>query len=469
MLVRAFLCLAIAVLAGPATAQVAPAPATNWFRVLTEYGTQIGHRSQQVTQSAEGRETVSLQELLLQEPGDPVSRAASQTVVTEDSTGRVIAISDYSQTGRSWTRTTAKIEPGRAIITRATKSDTHTTTIPLPPGTRFDAGAGLLRNWDGKTILEFRNFSLDAQAVERMTIEPAPGGAIRKRYDGDQLRGAARLELGTDGRVTAMIQPMFGSRIAIVPATREEALAGHPPFRMFATVMIKSPVRIAEPAAQGHIRYRFGFRDGIVFTPPETGEQRVTMAGGEATVDICDSCGPGLPTDPAFLADARRATPWLQIDHPRIRAITGRTARLKIGDARKMELLTAEAIGHLGKIDFTGHYSALETLERGAGDCTEAAVLLAAFGRAVGIPTKVVNGLVYSRERYHGVSNAFMPHSWVLAFVGGKWRSYDAALSTFDSTHIALSIGDGDARSLTAAGQLGSLLTWQSMAEVRTR
>jgi hypothetical protein len=121
----------------------------------------------------------------------------------------------------------------------------------------------------------------------------------------------------------------------------------------------------------------------------------------------------------------------------------------------------------MGRIDFNGHYSALETIERGAGDCTEAAVLLAALGRAAGIPTKVVNGLVYTRERYHGFSNAFMPHSWVIAYVGGKWRSYDMALYSFDSTHIALTVGDGDARSITAASQLASLLRWESMTQVK--
>jgi len=121
------------------------------------------------------------------------------------------------------------------------------------------------------------------------------------------------------------------------------------------------------------------------------------------------------------------------------------------------------------RVDFAGHYSALETLARRAGDCTEAAVLLAALGRAIGIPTRVASGLVYSREDYHGVANVFMPHSWVLAYVDGKWRSFDAALDRFDATHIALVIGDGDARSIGAANQLASLLQWQSMTEVRPR
>ena len=89
--------------------------------------------------------------------------------------------------------------------------------------------------------------------------------------------------------------------------------------------------------------------------------------------------------------------------------------------------------------------------------------------RAAGIPTRVVNGMVYSRARYHGVSNAFMPHSWTLAWADGRWQSFDMALDTFDSTHVALSIGNGDARSMSAAMQLASLLVWRDMAEVRSR
>jgi hypothetical protein len=60
-----------------------------------------------------------------------------------------------------------------------------------------------------------------------------------------------------------------------------------------------------------------------------------------------------------------------------------------------------------------------------------------------------------------------MPHSWTLAWIDGQWRSFDLALDAFDSTHIALTIGDGDARSVLATGQLASLLRWEGMAEIR--
>ncbi|HEY6941538.1 hypothetical protein, partial [Dokdonella sp.] len=39
--------------------------------------------------------------------------------------------------------------------------------------------------------------------------------------------------------------------------------------------------------------------------------------------------------------------------------------------------------------------------------------------------------------------HAFTPHMWVQAWDGRRWTSYDAALGRFDSSHIAISVGDG--------------------------
>jgi len=90
-----------------------------------------------------------------------------------------------------------------------------------------------------------------------------------------------------------------------------------------------------------------------------------------------------------------------------------------------------------------GYASALEVAKHPEGDCTEHAVLLAALGRALGIPTRVVDGLAYT-ERYAGMDHVFVPHAWAQAWVDGHWQSFDAALPGFDAGHIALSAGDGD-------------------------
>ena len=470
--------LILAVLVGPAAAQDISED-TSWYAIIAEGGDWVGHGSRTITPRPDGRDIAEVQELRFQEAGSPETVVTEQTTTRQNREGRTLSIDQLTRTGASSTQIEARIGAAEAHILRRTQSGLHETRVPLPRDVRFDAGAGLLAAWNPVMVprLEFRNFSLDAMVVERVTIErlagaaPTSGGGIvvlRKRFDGGQLRSVARLTLDASRHLIAASQPMFGTSMTIRPVSREEASLSRPPYRLLRDSMIKSPFRIPPSAMQAHIRYRFTFRDGIEFAPPETGEQRVTAGSGETTLDICEDCGAGLPSDKAYLADALRPTAWLQSDHPRLKAIVASVARLRLSNTRKMELLTDTARGLMGRVDFVGHYSALETIQRGAGDCTEAAVLLAALGRAAGIPTRVVNGLAYSRERYHGVSNAFMPHSWTLAWTDGKWRSFDSALDRFDSTHIALTIGDGDARSIASASQLAGLLRWEGMSEVRS-
>lgn len=69
------------------------------------------------------------------------------------------------------------------------------------------------------------------------------------------------------------------------------------------------------------------------------------------------------------------------------------------------------------------------------GDCTEHSILLASMLRAVGIPSKVVVGLLYSNSP----EKAFVYHMWVKAYVG-KWVNLDPSFpnANFTPTHIAL-------------------------------
>ena len=461
-----------------AAAHAAPA-ATRWYAIAAESGERLGWSSVTVSKSTSGRETVSERRLLLREPEGGTVRLVERNVAREDAAGAIVFLSEEVRTGAHATRTEARIGGGTAKIVRQAGRERRMADVALPTGVRFDLGEGLFRAWRAAPgRIEFDNFDVGAMAVERVVLEPGaplaadPAGAaplLRKRYDEDALRSVVRLLIDADGKVVRAEQPMFGTAFVTRLTDESDALRRHPAFDVLRTAMAKSPFRIPHGALSGRIRYRFGYRPGFAFALPETGEQRAAADGEGVRIDICRGCGPGLSSDPGALAGALHATAWLQSDHPRLRGIAEPVARMNVSGARKMELLLARAQPYLAKIEFTGHYSALETLERRAGDCTEAAVLLAALGRAAGIPTKVANGLVYSREQYHGVANVFMPHSWTLAYVDGAWRSFDLALGPFGASHIALSIGDGDPRSIAAAGALSSLLTWREMAEVRAR
>lgn len=439
----------------------------------------IGTIAQRIEATGIGRKRIVEQDVAIEAAGN-ITRIRETSETVEDRSGRPVRFTERNVTGSTVRTLVAVIGRDRITFTATSPQARRVKTIEIASNVRFDSGAGLLPAWvrDPEDRLEFENVDLDGMAIDVVTIEKIGEGAvpgtieaIRYRGDGDEdFRGIAKLTIDADGNIQRLVQPMFGINATIAPTDRATAMKDRAAFKLLDRSMVKAPFRIQKEALEGHIRYRFGFKDGMSMTLPETGEQRRTSgADGEVQFDICGGCGEGLRTDGPYLDRARAATPWLESDHPRVRNFAAPIGKLKISDAEKMERLRLKARPIIATVDFAGHFSALQTLQRRRGDCTESAVLLAALGRAIGIPTKVANGLVYSRSYYHGVSNVFMPHSWTLAYVDGKWKSFDLALDTFDSSHLALTVGDGDPQSMQAASQAASLLEWKAVQEVRKR
>jgi hypothetical protein len=74
-----------------------------------------------------------------------------------------------------------------------------------------------------------------------------------------------------------------------------------------------------------------------------------------------------------------------------------------------------------------GFATASEVARNKEGDCTEHSMLLAALGRALGIPTRVVTGLVYADE-FEGKKDVLVYHMWTQFYLDGEWVNLDAAL-----------------------------------------
>ena len=100
-----------------------------------------------------------------------------------------------------------------------------------------------------------------------------------------------------------------------------------------------------------------------------------------------------------------------------------------------------------------GFASATETAKKREGDCTEHAVLLAALGRAMGIPTRVASGIAYLKS-FKGKKNVMGFHMWTEFHLRGKWMRLDSALGKI-GTHadrITLSVTSLSQESLTQLG-----------------
>lgn len=126
----------------------------------------------------------------------------------------------------------------------------------------------------------------------------------------------------------------------------------------------------------------------------------------------------------------------IQSHHPDI----VRQAREIVGDASNV--LTAVQriamwVGQEVEDDLVESFSALDVLKTRKGECQAHTFLYTALARAIGIPTRVVSGLVYMEDV------GFLFHAWAESFVG-RWISVDPTLKQVpsDATHIKLVIGE---------------------------
>jgi hypothetical protein len=99
-------------------------------------------------------------------------------------------------------------------------------------------------------------------------------------------------------------------------------------------------------------------------------------------------------------------------------------------------------------------FTAVDVLEKKKAECQGNALLFTAFARSVGIPTRVVNGIVYSEE-YGG----FLYHTWAESYVENSWLSLDPTFSQIpsDATHIKLVEGEKPEDLLPLVGIIGKL------------
>lgn len=98
-------------------------------------------------------------------------------------------------------------------------------------------------------------------------------------------------------------------------------------------------------------------------------------------------------------------------------------------------------------------FTAVEVLRSGRAECQGHAYLVAALARSMGMPARVVNGIVYSPE--HG---GFLYHSWNEVWLPDEgWRAVDATFGqrVADATHIKLIEGERPAELLPLVGMVG--------------
>ena len=158
------------------------------------------------------------------------------------------------------------------------------------------------------------------------------------------------------------------------------------------------------------------------------------------------------PTDPRYLA----STFPVPANDPRIRATAREIAGNTNAAREQVRRLVAWMMANV-RTSPAGVWTALDVLQQGEAECQGHAYLYTALARALGIPTRVVNGIAYSEE-YKG----FLYHTWTESYADGHWLAVDPTFGTVpaDATHVKLVEGE-------TLVELTPLVDWVGRRKVR--
>ena len=451
---------ALLVLLFPSFAALAAPADDTWMSVLLD-GRKIG--AMHTTRTVEGDRVITTQamDVQLDRAGTKVALATSETD-TESRDGKPLAfesrtlISGSANVLRGSLRADGKFDVASEIGgVKQTRVIAWPQAALLAEGLRL---ANLRTGLDAGT--HYREIAFQPESLDAVEIESSVGASenvdlpegkrtLTKIEQIIHLPGAQTSTVtwvDADLTVLKMAMPLMGYDLTMLACSKACAQAPNQSSDILTHAMMRAPAALsANELRQGVILKLSAANAGAPLQLADTDEQQAAtiVNGVELRITPLDTdARPGREDKPTA-ADSQ-PNDWLQSDAPEIRKL----AREGVGEANTPH----EQMLHLEQFVRSyirtknlnvGYASALEVAKHPEGDCTEHAVLLAALGRALGIPTRVVDGLAYT-DHYAGIEHVFVPHAWAQAFVDGHWQSFDAALHGFDAGHVALSVGDGD-------------------------
>ena len=296
------------------------------------------------------------------------------------------------------------------------------------------------------------------EAYERSTLFEGPAWKVATEMLGLRTttwldaRVRPMLEIGLGGVLIAGLEDEARARRELASG----ALARNEAFLDIALIRIPEP--LGDPVVLTYLKLAI---EGLVDPGalPEDPGQRCRVVDAQLQCELraiplpgTEARAPATGSEPAFL----QSTLTVPSRDPRIVALAG-----QIAAGRNLPLDQARAIAEWMKANIRREaadaFSALDVLVARRGECQGHAYLYAALARALGIPTRVANGLVYSPEL-----QGFAFHAWNESLVAGEWIGVDATLGQVgtDSTHLKIVYGENP-------GDLAPLAAWVGRTRIR--
>ena len=466
-----------------ACARVAHGAGSNesWY-AITFHGSKVGHvRAREARVDLEGRPAVHVERwsVITVKRQAEVIRMEHALDVWFTPEGDPLRYSLRRQEG-SEVRTGEGYKDGSKFVVRHTVGGrAKDRSFDLRPGDRLASSLEWLylrapepgRSVEGRAIDETEG---DIQPftvrVGKLRASRDPGRAERVFGVRETLGGVESvLEVSPkDGLVRSELE---GAGIVMFKTSKAEALRLDEAVDIFSAALF--PVRGVELPPRDRIEAlttRFTSEKGV--SPRIRNYPRQSLRkldGGQVEVYTeaapVPTTGGRLPLQGARVAGFLTSTDYEDLEDERLRE----TAHREVGDAADAwsaaRRINRFVHRHLENKTLAHAFaSATEALRERSGDCTEHAVLFSALAKIVGIPTKLVTGLVFVGGR----NPAFGYHEWVEVWLGDRWHPMDPTFGqdVADPTHIKFSEGISDPAGLRDAGLAAASLIGDVNVEV---
>ncbi len=302
--------------------------------------------------------------------------------------------------------------------------------------------------------VSYAAFSAELGVVSTITRTrlSGEGEELRIEETATGLPGAATLWLDESGQLRRRVQPGPFGEIEIILTTRERALAATSgaelPAEAYQRSLVRSNARLPYSRRIERLRVRIRHNKPALGWPEFTGDhQRVIQQSKEMVVlDIQQNSFNRLPTPrDAYLAP----NALFQSDDPTIVKI----AREVAGSPPHVFRLRDWTSKHVRFDAGIAVAPASEVMRNRGGTCFGYLMLLGALTRAVGIPSRLQMGFVYTGGIWGG-------HAWVEVFQAGEWIPVDAALVSpgrADAARISFYSSSLEEGTIAGVGSLAQL------------
>jgi len=286
-------------------------------------------------------------------------------------------------------------------------------------------------------------------AYERSALFEGPAFKVTTKLLGIDTQtwiagdGRPLFELAMNGVMISALEPESEARRYLVAATlnKDDALLGFS--------LIKAPP-IDEPRRVSRLEIELsGVPDELA---PPAGTQQTCRRERSRLHCRIDREVHEDQADPALLKSLLEPTLAAPSNEGRIVALARSIAGDQPDAAGRLDRILAWIDANIAK-EAIDAFTAIDVLRERRAECQGHAALAAALARALGIPVRVVNGIVYSEP--HG---GFLYHTWNEAWLDGRgWQAIDPTFgqTRADATHVKLIEGESLASLVPLAAMVG--------------